>query len=450
MFITRAAAVIFLFLLCSHVTMETEPLELLIQFESSNKLLKWNRTSSLTTCVKSLFGILPETDIILQEHHKKYGMYVDVTDYETLEHESVLKCIVKPGIAASNVMEQDMEPESSGRTEAATRPTSAPTVKKPWPKYFNFSEIFSENLHLSIASVTPNQVLRWQIKHELLCRLSDEIVQYTLYPTKMQIQGVARDLITKYPNLRDPLGSGIDSWSQCIRDRMKNVRRVLDDPLVNCRKRKVPALGMNEENEDGRSELTTPKKFVPKKGEIHWSPKMPQGEDEVSSKRHIENMKKLVSQSGKIHNKEQLKAAMDATFPFRRQLINTQADLQEIKDQYPGLFTTQEIGNEFFRLMQFDLKKQFEDGLKKVAPSIVKLAEGKMASKANSSCKAIGETLEGLRPYKDEDQTTYENHMRMAAVLLLPQLLGEKTDKLVRIYPVSCYLIYGYLTVCIS
>jgi hypothetical protein len=231
---------------------------------------------------------------------------------------------------------------------------------------------------------------------------------------------------------------------------MKNVRRVLDDPLVNCRKRKVPALGMNEENEDGRSELTTPKKFVPKKGEIHWSPKMPQGEDEVSSKRHIENMKKLVSQSGKIHNKEQLKAAMDATFPFRRQLINTQADLQEIKDQYPGLFTTQEIGNEFFRLMQFDLKKQFEDGLKKVAPSIVKLAEGKMASKANSSCKAIGETLEGLRPYKDEDQTTYENHMRMAAVLLLPQLLGEKTDKLVRIYPVSCYLIYGYLTVCIS
>ena len=46
---------------------------------------------------------------------------------------------------------------------------------------------------------------------------------------------------------------------------------------------------------------------------------------------------------------------MDATYPYRRKLVNDNSDISEIKEAYRAPFTIQEVYREFTRLTCIDL-----------------------------------------------------------------------------------------------
>ncbi|KAL3220316.1 hypothetical protein MRX96_050438 [Rhipicephalus microplus] len=59
--------------------------------------------------------------------------------------------------------------------------------------------------------------------------LHDEMAKYTLYPTRCFYSKVTTLLLDKYPQLKDVIGSGHDSWKVALRNKYKNLRRKLDD-----------------------------------------------------------------------------------------------------------------------------------------------------------------------------------------------------------------------------
>ncbi|KAL3220550.1 hypothetical protein MRX96_029826 [Rhipicephalus microplus] len=59
--------------------------------------------------------------------------------------------------------------------------------------------------------------------------LHNEMAKYTLYPTRCFYSKVTTLLLDKYPQLKDVIGSGHDSWKVALRNKYKNLRRKLDD-----------------------------------------------------------------------------------------------------------------------------------------------------------------------------------------------------------------------------
>ncbi|XP_075741940.1 sterile alpha motif domain-containing protein 3-like [Rhipicephalus microplus] len=55
------------------------------------------------------------------------------------------------------------------------------------------------------------------------------MAKYTLYPTRCFYSKVTTLLLDKYPQLKDVIGSGHDSWKVALRNKYKNLRRKLDD-----------------------------------------------------------------------------------------------------------------------------------------------------------------------------------------------------------------------------
>ncbi len=176
--------------------------------------------------------------MILQQRDSTYEMYVDLDAdvFESLPDKSVLKCIMQPTYAtqildlAPAMSSQDINIDiateeqvlvvnNADRGFSEHEPPSTSTApnnisKKPvWPSSVIIrTEKFSHKLETALNTMKPGECLSWDTKREFVRHLTEKIFRFTTYPERQQIQMVAQAVVTKYPVLRDTIGSGIDSW----------------------------------------------------------------------------------------------------------------------------------------------------------------------------------------------------------------------------------------------
>lgn len=122
-----------------------------------------------------------------------------------------------------------------------------------------------------------------------------------------------------------------DSWFASLYEKFRNERKGLtQDPEVIIRRKR---------KSDTSSKVSVCSKL--RRGAINWEPPYPEGEDDVSLKRHIEflqneSLKRKVD-SNKIEKR------MDLTFPSRRRFMNESKSIADIKSEYPILFDFDQV-----------------------------------------------------------------------------------------------------------
>ena len=78
-----------------------------------------------------------------------------------------------------------------------------------------------------------------------------------------------------------------------------------------------------------------------KGGALHWIPPFPEGEDEVSLKRHVEFLENECSRRNP--DQEKIRKRMALTFPMRRRTMNHPRPINDVRSEYPALFDRIEV-----------------------------------------------------------------------------------------------------------
>jgi len=75
-----------------------------------------------------------------------------------------------------------------------------------------------------------------------------------------------------------------------------------------------------------------------RRGGINWEPPFPEGEDELSLKKHKDWLQGEAKKRSPDWDKVEKRMAL--TFPDRRKLMNKKIELQELRLQYTLLYST--------------------------------------------------------------------------------------------------------------
>lgn len=176
-----------------------------------------------------------------------------------------------------------------------------------WPDPFVIPE-FSHDVEFQLrvaneayANDGAIMVVSKSVKSEILDRLADHIIKITPYPTKVNLENVAKALVLKHPSLREP-GSGQGWMKFSLIFKMGNYRQKMmaagcPEVLVNKRKR-------------GKGNGKSVKKS--KKGEIHYLPQPPEGQTAVKSEEARKTM--LLEVQKRDPDLQVLDELMTATF----------------------------------------------------------------------------------------------------------------------------------------
>ena len=380
----------------------------LVRFGEFQRLVLVEKEQSIKDVVAKSFDIDQTDSIFLQVFDKEWEEWIDITTENDVKDRSKLKCLLQSNLQPSGDVCQ-AQANADSPIQVNDKPVSLRS-KGPWPSEFLIpKETFSKTLKLNLEN---KQYLPWKLKTELMDRLADAILDYTAYPNTKQKRQVAQALVHEYPHLKECIGSGTDAWEEALRNKMKNIRRLIGTKEVSINKRK------NNLTHAGSS----PKVKRPKKGEVNWQPDLPNSEDESSIQRHITFLKK--ESSKKFKDMDAIKKAMDITYPIRRQAINSDLPVAQLKDQHPCMFLEAEVFNEFYRLMNIDINKTFMKSFPQYADKVVRLAQQK-----KKQSKAISEVLSDMEANKVNQEKT--------GILLLPLLLNESQDLFIKRFEVT-------------
>ena len=314
-------------------------------------------------------------------------------------------------------------PAQSPVAPAVARETSY----KKWPtKYVLPTNRFSTNLTLYLNNKKP---LTWAMRKELKDHIVNDMQQYGgLTPPRQHLEGAARAIISDYPYLTEEIGNGYSGWLASMRERFKGLRGEAECDVL-----AVKLTKKNKSNDNNNEQEMKIKK--PKKGEINWQPNFPEGEDDASIARHKTYMKKESAKDSRYQNKESIELKMQATYAARRTFINSQCTVQELLNEYPCLFTPSQFKLEFLRLMDTNLEKLFTENLLKVTPRILELAK----SKKKKNEDVLTSLVQAKSRAGPDEPLLYLDSI--AALQLLPHLLNDNTDLVMKVYEVRTYII---------
>ncbi|XP_030577210.1 uncharacterized protein LOC115774197 [Archocentrus centrarchus] len=306
---------------------------------------------------------------------------------------------------------------SSSSTASPGPPSSADPTE--WPEPFvipHFSHDVEYQLRVAndaYASDGAVIVVSKSVKSEILDRLADCITKITPYPTRDNIESVAKALVVKQPCLREPgSGQGWYCWKFSLVFKMGNYRQRMmaagcPEVLVNKRKR-------------GKGNGKPLKKS--KKGEIHYLPQPPEGQTAVKAEKDRETMALEVQK--KDPNLQVLDELMTATFAQRRQeIIGDEPLISLVKDRWPALFSERQLIAEFRRIVTKDLLESFLGGLDAFMPSLLQLYKAAAASGRRLVLSSVLDCL--------QKEDTNQNQ-RTAALLGLPCYFSEDSSSVIR------------------
>ncbi|XP_073785892.1 uncharacterized protein [Danio rerio] len=223
-----------------------------------------------------------------------------------------------------------------------------------WPSTFNIPTFpLDVELRLRKANEVYQQTNKpLNVSREMKSQILDKIVQAIFdikaYPDAYEIQSVASCLVQKHPCLTEPgKRTGWDGWVMSIKFKLGNYRAKLKEAgcselSVNCKRKSC----------EGMVERPYMKK--PKRAEVNFLPDHPEGhtEDSLEEVRlaMINEMKKKKKDLTVIHRQ------MQETFSLRRkEVVEIQPLVEEIRERWPGLFLKEEICMEFSRIFNVDL-----------------------------------------------------------------------------------------------
>ncbi|KAL3215627.1 hypothetical protein MRX96_000243 [Rhipicephalus microplus] len=169
--------------------------------------------------------------------------------------------------------------------------------------------------------------------------LHNEMAKHTLYPTRCFYSKVTTLLLDKYPQLKDVIGSGHDSWKVALRNKYKNLRRKLDDHEdVLASRQKFGA----QKKTGGTTELQRKKA-----GKMSVSITDLTAEDDDSIAKHED---RLVVETKKLLPDEQLVEKLMALTAGKRLPDVATKTIRDVKKNYPYMMDFQRFCNDFTRL----------------------------------------------------------------------------------------------------
>ncbi|XP_071837197.1 uncharacterized protein [Apostichopus japonicus] len=230
---------------------------------------------------------------------------------------------------------------------------------------------------------------------------------------------IAKQLITKYPYLRERIGSGYDTWTAALNNKLKSLR--MKDSSLSLKN--VPLK---------RKESILQKDVFkrPCKGELNFLPVIPSTEDDTSLKRHKETMKKEMSKK-RAKNLILIEKLMDKTYPQRRAYLTNKPLVKDLLQEYPALLLTEEISNEMTRLVNIDCTKKVSK-FPRLAKSITLLGRCYLKSvKSGPKHDKIKEILHRCDRNIRSSEVDRREEQNKAGLQLLPLLLRENEEDFV-------------------
>lgn len=291
----------------------------------------------LKQILRSKFNL--DGEFVLQYEDPDFGNdLVNLTSLSDLPKERSTLKIVQRAPPNQQFSESSTNDASSSLTSAST---SAATVSqsKCWPEPFiipNFS--YEAELKLrrandahakdgSLLDVTK------ELKTEILNKLADVVYNLNPYPSRVQIEGVAKALVEKHPCLKEPGSScGWYCWKFSLSFKMGNYRQKLR--VVGCTSVSL------RRSEDGTGKKKIKK---PRRSETNFLPNMPDGETSTSLE---EERKALLEEMKTKHpNNKFIDTGMANTYALRRkEIIDDEPLVSELQSRWPALFTERQVG----------------------------------------------------------------------------------------------------------
>ncbi|XP_035231913.1 uncharacterized protein LOC118203736 [Stegodyphus dumicola] len=193
--------------------------------------------------------------------------------------------------------------------------------------------------------------------------LSKELSDYSLYPTDEMYADITKKLIKNFPSLQDPIvGDGISCWKIALKYRMQEIRRKCkcNETSINSGKRSR-SITLQLDLNANKSPLQNGGIKKARRGEVNYAPDFPDGENESTLQQHQEQMNREWMK--KDFNRIFINQKMEVTFSFRRQQIISRIKMSEIKEQWPALFTPDQLTREMIRLIGFDIEPKVKSNL---------------------------------------------------------------------------------------
>ncbi|XP_071847099.1 sterile alpha motif domain-containing protein 3-like [Apostichopus japonicus] len=260
---------------------------------------------------------------------------------------------------------------------------------KPWPAKFDIPlDSMPVDLRNTLEEgIYPNERQR----RKLVQILFDKTAEYVRYPTKSQYTDVATALVEKFPCLAFndiPSVKPHEYWKTKLSDKFRNERKHFNDGLI---------------------------KRQPKRKRVELPVDT---EDERSIEMHQRWMKEEIRK--KTKNKKKMAELMKLTFPTRRRsIVEDGALVKTIRENYPALFETEELLQEFQRITGKEMFPTIRDSLTGISSKVVKFAE-KQEPK-----KKLLRSLE-LQKIFTVEQTKKKELENTCAVFILSKLLSSK------------------------
>ncbi|XP_073247923.1 uncharacterized protein [Porites lutea] len=335
------------------------------------------------------------------------------------DHETQVVTIAGDVAAESS---QSKEPETA--QNARKRPcvsvaqTDTGTIvlnaKLPWPATIDLPTSYRPEVTKLLQDKDRTKLTR-KLRKSFVSRIYEHFSRYTLYPTKQQLLEISQVIIKTFPFLKDTsVGTGYDSWFAQLYDKFRNERKgITDDPEVILHKRRKT-----------KGSEVQPVALKLRRGGINWEPPFPEGEDEVSLKRHKEWLQNECMR--RTPDLKRVAERMSLTFPDRRRLMNKNVPLTEVRAEYPALFDFKQIVTEFERILGINtsILDTFQSNLSQVADQIIELGR---ARKGRKNCLGMEQYLQLLEgEFNDDDETeNLTEEKEEVAMAVLPFLLKQ-------------------------
>ncbi|CAB4011368.1 Hypothetical predicted protein [Paramuricea clavata] len=281
--------------------------------------------------------------------------------------------------------------------------------------WLRYAEVLYFKFSASVALALETKTLTGNLRHEFVRDICTHISSNGVYfLNKLERNLVATAIVTKYPFLKDPIGSGLGSWEEAIKNRFKHVRK------YDAKKRKLI-----------NSDTTTPTKAAPpvkrtKKSDF-WN-EVPNyiNENEVFLDEHIAELEKQCSRPPSHQDTGKIKLLMAQTFEYRRkEILTTLVPVKDILAKYPPLATAMGIRHEFCRVVKDDnAVLEIKEMFTKYKSAVVQYCK-KLPRKA----QFVKSLLSSLQEATTKELVSVDNIESMFALMVLPELLRLKNRK---------------------
>ena len=388
--------------------------EFLVKFGSKTKIVNVGEGCSLPDCIKICFGIEAQSEINIQRYDTSWDEYIDLSDsdIEKLETHTRLKCLGKSV--------SDNDSLSSVASGSLNEAYNVDQQNSTWPENFVISE--EKYSRILKKQLFEEKYLTWSHKHEFLGVIVDDIFKYTYYPNLQEVTTVAKCIIRTYPYLSEKIGSGYDGWIQCLRDKLKHVRRNLN----------VPVVKWHRGNSEDKAQQSAHKRIKYSPKGKNCCPDFPVGEDKASCKIHVEKMKQVMSDPQ--GDTQLLFDLMEKTYSHRRSYINECPPVSSIMEEYPALQLKDVFLSEMCRLVGKDCQKVFEGNCTRLSSSLIEVSKTRKETVFKEIIDKMNTAIDDIVDVRPKDVSTAEC---VASLQLLPHLLGDKLNMFVCTYDVS-------------